>query len=260
MEPGTQPDRQPEPEPDRWDGSSLRRTASITALAAIVHAVLFLISVALMMTVPGQQATDAQIIDFYRSPDTRRVTLVGLYLMPFAGIAFLWFIVSMRFWIRSVVRSGRDELLSEVQLVSGVVFLALFMTSAAAMSATAAAVEFAESPIDPIEARILPGYGATLLIVLAMRIGAIFIFSSTTIARGSPLIPRWFVVVGYLVGLFLLLSLSLSPVLVIVFPIWVLVFGLLMLQRARRIPADVQVVTRTGPKAVLVGRLPADEP
>jgi hypothetical protein len=53
------------------------------------------------------------------------VVLVGLYLMPFAGIAFLWFIVALRMWITHSA-SRENVLLSNIQLVSGIVFIALF--------------------------------------------------------------------------------------------------------------------------------------
>ena len=54
---------------------------------------------------------------------------VGLYLMPFAAIAFVWFIIALRMW---VVSHGRPEhaLFSNVQLVSGIVFIALGATAA----------------------------------------------------------------------------------------------------------------------------------
>jgi len=220
---------------------SLRRAATLTALAGITHAVLFLVSIALLSTVPGPHATDEEVIAFYNSPETRRVLVVGLYLMPFAGIAFLWFIVSMRLWIRSAVVHSRNELFSEVQLVSGIVFLALFLTAAAATSSTAAAVEFTDEPVTGIDARILPNFGSTLLLVLAMRMAAIFVISSTNLARSSPFIPRWFVIAGYVLGLFLLLSISLSTVLVLAFPTWIIVLCVLLLQRARHIPQEVPI-------------------
>lgn len=222
-------------------GGSLRRAATLTALAGIVHAVLFLISIALLSTVPGPHSTDEEVIAFYSSPETRRVLVVGLYLMPFAGIAFLWFIVSMRLWFRSAAVRARSELFAEVQLVSGIVFLALFLTAAAAVSSTAAAVEFTDEPVTGIDARILPNFGSTLLLVLAMRMAAIFVISSTNLARSSPFIPRWFVIAGYVLGLFLLLSVSLSPVLVLAFPAWIIVLCLLLLERARHIPHEVPI-------------------
>jgi hypothetical protein len=222
-------------------GGSLRRAATLTALAGIIHAVLFLVSLALLSTVPGPTATDEEVIAFYNSPETRRVLVVGLYLMPFAGIAFLWFIVSMRLWFRSAAVRARSELFAEVQLVSGIVFLALFLVAAAATSSTAAAVEFTDEPVTGIDARILPNFGSTLLLVLAMRMAAIFVISSTSLARSSPFIPRWFVIAGYLLGLFLLLSVSLSTLLVLAFPAWIIVFCLLLLERARHIPHGVPI-------------------
>ena len=107
---------------------SLRRAATLTALAGITHAVLFLLAFALLATVPGQHATDAEILAYYDSPDRRRILVVGLYLMPFAAIAFLWFIVTLRLWVRAaVVETRRDELAAEMQLVSGVIYLGLFL-------------------------------------------------------------------------------------------------------------------------------------
>jgi hypothetical protein len=85
----------------------------------------------------------------------------------------------------------------------------------------------------------MPTFGRTMLLVLAMRMAAIFVFSTTTIARGSGVLPRWFIVAGYVVGVFLLLSVTLSPILIVVFPAWVIVLCVLLIQRARQIPGDL---------------------
>ncbi len=53
--------------------------------------------------------------------------------------------------------------------------------------------------------------------------------------------PRWFILSGFAVGLFLLLSASLSPFLILVFPIWVLVLSVLLLLRARSLPKQMAV-------------------
>jgi hypothetical protein len=42
------------------------------------------------------------------------VLLVGLYLMRFAGIAFIWFVVALRMWIERTARPT-DILLPNVQ-------------------------------------------------------------------------------------------------------------------------------------------------
>jgi hypothetical protein len=49
-------------------------------------------------------------------------------------------------------------------------------------------------------------------------------------------LPAWFIWLGYVVGAFLLLAATLSAVLVLVFPMWVLTLCVLLLVRARHIP------------------------
>jgi hypothetical protein len=221
---------------------SLRQAAILTASLGIAHAVLFLLAALILASAPGSAASDAEYVEFYSSPDSRRVIVAAMYIMPFAGIAFLWFIVALRQWIKLGSRR-MNELFSNVQLVSGVVFIALFLAAAAAESTTAAAVEFQSAPVDPASARLMPTFGRTMLLVLAMRMAAIFVFSTTTIARSSGVLPRWFIYAGYTVGLFLLLSVTLSPLLIVVFPVWVIVLCLLLIQRARLIPSDLTLGT-----------------
>jgi hypothetical protein len=66
---------------------------------------------------------------------SRRFVLVGLYLMPFAGIAFVWFIVALRMWEEGSSHR-RSVLQSNLQLISGIVYVALFFVAAAASSAS----------------------------------------------------------------------------------------------------------------------------
>lgn len=223
---------------------SLRNAGFLTAGVGAAHAILFLLSFYLLTDVPRATASDAEIIRYYGSDDSRRLVLVGLYVMPFAGIAFIWFAVALRMWISGSARRI-NVLLSNVQLVSGVLFVALFFSGAAAIAVTATAVEFSHAEIDPILAREFPQYGASLLIVFGMRMAAMFVFATANIGRHAKILPRWFVILSFLVGAFLLLSATLSRLLVLVFPIWVLLLSVILFDRARRIPADA-VVPQTG--------------
>jgi hypothetical protein len=216
---------------------SLRRAAYLTIAVGATHAVLFLLSFWLLSTTPNATAPATQLIAFYRSDAHRRVILVGLYLMPFAGIAFIWFIVALRMWITGRVRR-ENILLSNVQLVSGILYVAFVCASAGALSATAADVEFSDAPIDPMIIRLLPSFGHTIIYVFAMRMAAMFVFTTSTIGRTGGVLPRWFVWMGYAVGLFLLLSATFSPVLVVVFPLWLLALCALLLRWAFTLPAD----------------------
>jgi hypothetical protein len=69
-----------------------------------------------------------------------------------------------------------------------------------------------------------------------MRLAAMFVFTTSNITRRHGLLPRWFALVGFAVGLFLLLSASLNPLLIVVFPAWVLVLSVLLLLRVKQMP------------------------
>jgi len=79
----------------------------------------------------------------------------------------------------------------------------------------------------------------TLMNVYAMRMAAVFIISTTTLAVRLRLIPRWLAVVGYLAAAALLLTVGVIPWLELVFPAWVFVFSVYILvvtMRARATP------------------------
>jgi hypothetical protein len=216
---------------------SPRHAALLTVGVGVGHAVLFLLSYWLLSSTPGARASDEELVAFYGSERRRQMVLVGLYVMPFAGIAFLWFSVALRVWIRaSSLRES--ELLSSMQFVSGILYVGLFFAAAAASSVTAVSLEISGSPVDPVVARQFPLFGATLLLRFAMRMAAVFVFTTSSIGRTARVLPRWFTHVGQLVGLFLLLSATSSRALVLVFPLWLLALCTLLLGRAWRLPKD----------------------
>ena len=218
-------------------GRSLRQAAYLTVGLGFAHALLYILSYYLLQQTPGGNASDAEILEFYSSGGDRRLILVGLYVMPFAGIAFVWFTVALRMWI-SVSTTRLNALYSNVQLVSGIIFVGLLFTAGAASAATAASMEFSTGQVDPMMARQLPQLSSTILIVFAMRMAAMFVFTTSSIGRSAGILPRWYVMAGYAVGLFLLLSASLSKVLALVFPLWVLGLCVILIVRARSIPGD----------------------
>jgi hypothetical protein len=226
-----------ETDPEQEHGRSLRRAAKLTAGAGAAHALLLLLAYLILASVPGADATDEEILAHYGSV-SRRVTLVGLYMVPFAGIAFLWFISALRMWTSGMTRR-ENVLLANMQLVSGILYIALFFAGAAASSVLAASVEFASGPIDPVVARQFPQYGNALIFVFAIRMAAVFVFTTSNIGLTTRVLPRSFVYSGYAVGLFMLLSATFSPALVLLFPFWMLALSVILLMRAREIPGDV---------------------
>ena len=134
---------------------------------------------------PGVAASDEELIAFYQDPDQRRIAVAaGLYLIPFAGIAFIWFFVALRMWI-SASAPRSNVMLSNVQLVSGIIYTTLILAAGGAMSVPAVTVDLSKEAFDPLLARQLPQYGASLLLVFAMRMAAMFVLTTTNLGRLS---------------------------------------------------------------------------
>jgi hypothetical protein len=233
-------------------GRRVRTAATITAAVGAVHAILFLVSWWLLSGAPKPDATSDEIVDFYSSASSRRVMLVGLYLLPFAGIAFVWFLVALRMWIEAS-SERRSILQSNLQLVAGILYIALFFVAGASSSVLAASIEFADGEVDPVAAREFPVFGNTVFFVFAFRMAAMFVFTTSSIGRRSGVLPRWFSWCGYAVATFLLLSASLEWWFVVVFPIWLLVLSALLLRAARWIDPEVRLPAARGERLFVPG-------
>ena len=155
---------------------------------------------------------------------------VSATMMPFAGIAFLWFM--------AVVRDGlgryEDKFFSTVFVGSGLLFLAMMFVA----SGVGAGLERSDAAAHPDVAT----FGQMVLLTIsktyALRMAAVFMISLATIWLKTGLMPRWLVGVTYLVAVGLLLASDISMWLTLAFPIWVLVVSVLLLVRAGVIDLD----------------------
>lgn len=154
---------------------------------------------------------------------------IASVLMPFAGITFLWFI--------GVIRDGfgryEDKFFASVFIGSGLLFLAMMFVS----SAVGAGLVATRAGLPDVTVRDeLAVFGQAMLESLAttygLRMAAVFMISLATIWLRTGLMPRWLVVVTYLVALSLLITGGGTLWVVLAFPIWVLVVSLLLLVRA----------------------------
>jgi cytochrome c biogenesis protein CcdA len=139
-------------------GRSLRHAVCLTAGVSIVHVLLFLLAFLYSTVLPSPDASDTEVLAFYNGDSQRRIALLGAYLVPFAGIAFVWSTVAPRVWISGNVRR-KDVLFSNIQLVSGILFIAVLLVRAAASGVLAVGVEFTRGSIDPVVSRQFPRFG-----------------------------------------------------------------------------------------------------
>jgi hypothetical protein len=73
----------------------------------------------------------------------------------------------------------------------------------------------------------------TLLSVFAPRIATLVMFSTAALARKTGALPRWLVLVTYIVGVAEFVNFTISRPTVYVFPAWIAVVSVVMLIRLR---------------------------
>jgi hypothetical protein len=187
-------------------------------VAGLLFAGLFTTALVLVRSQSDQQAASAAVV------------VGGLYLAPFAGVMFLWFVAV----IRDQIGEREDRFFATVFFGSGLLFVALLFVTAAIVSTPATLVEFldGELPADA-EVALLRALGYTVLFAFATRAAAVFMIATATIGTRSGVFPRWFALVGYLVGIILLVAVSFYDWFILVLPAWVAVVSLFILRRER---------------------------
>ena len=118
-------------------------TQRAAGIAGLVFSALFTISILLSRAHPARGSSAQKVEDFYLHQNSGRVALVGLYLAPFAGIPFLWFIAA----IRSHLGEREDRFYATVFVGSGLLFVAMLFAASAAFGALVAAVKFRDQPV-----------------------------------------------------------------------------------------------------------------
>ncbi len=194
------------------------RTPRAAAVAGIVFSVLLIaVLVLLRISVPGNPAVPGS----WLSDSARRTAVtVALNLVPFAGIAFLWFIGV----IRDRIGDREDKFFGTVFLGSGLLFVAMLFVAAAVAGGILAGASAARASGHPGAGTLALGRNVTglLLNVYAMRMAAVFCLSTVTIARRTRIVSRWLVVAGLVTALVLLIGTGISGWVELLFPAWIL--------------------------------------
>ena len=195
------------------------RTRRSAAVAGLVFALLLIIAMVMQRLALADDSLESMRTD----AASRRLIRWSLHLVPFAGIAFLWFIGVVRDQLGDV----EDRLFSTVFLGSGLLFLAMLFAGAAASTSV---LELATRPTPNVE---VWAFGRdstqTLVSVYAMRMAAVFTLSVSTVGLRTRAIPRWVAFLGYGVALVLLVAAGEHRWSQLIFPLWVLVLSLVIL-------------------------------
>ncbi|CAM3688545.1 hypothetical protein OCAE111667_22110 [Occultella aeris] len=205
-------------------------------LAGLLFAVLFIVGFVILDQIPDSATTD-ELTAYYQGASGSAVIVAGFYLVPFSGLAFLWFIAAARHRLRSLARR-EDPLLDTVQITAGVLFVAMIFVAAAAAVTGVSAVRLTPSDatadlVTLEQASTMTNYAQMLLMTYAFRTAGVFILASTTRGLRAKLFPRWFAVLSYLAVAVLLLSLTSVRAVVLVVPLWVAAAaGVILFRRA----------------------------
>ena len=213
--------------PGRLVGARSLRAAG---LAGIIFATLFTASLLLLL---GRQPANASVAALAAwATENEQRWFVGLQMIPFAGIAFLWFLAT----IRNRIGRREDQFLATVFIGSGLLFVAMMFVGGAAAAAPVTLKALSGSAIDTDAATIGRGIAYALYFVYGIKMAAVFILVSSTIGIRSGALPRWFCLLGYVTALALLVVVFVSETIVLVFPVWVTVASLLLI--VERDPLD----------------------
>jgi hypothetical protein len=206
------------------------KTPRAASIAGILFAVLYGASLILIrLSIPADPATDTAA---WLESNARTITL-ALNLVPYAGIAFLWFIGV----IRDRLGDLEDRFFATVFLGSGLLFLALIFAGAAMAGGLLSSYAIESSAL--VESGVF-SYGRSVMYhvinVYAIRMAGVFMISLGTICPRTGLMHRGWALVTYALSLVLLLSIGFSLWVTLIFPGWVLavsVYFLILILRGQ---------------------------
>jgi hypothetical protein len=218
---------------------SALKTPRAAALAGIVFSVLLIASLALLrLSVPANAAV---VGGWLTDSGKRTAVAIGLNLIPFAGIAFLWFIGV----VRDRIGAHEDRFFATVFLGSGLLFVGMLFVAAAVAGGLISGISSSGSPGSGTLAL---GRNVTsiLLNVYSMRMAAVFTLTTVTIARRTKIVSRWLTVAGIVTALVLLVGVGISPWVELLFPVWILAVSIDILASS---PRALSSATETPPRS-----------
>ena len=206
------------------------KTPRAAALAGILFTVLFSSSFVLIrLSIPANPVDSGTWLK-----DNAGTVTLALSLLPFAGIAFLWFMGVVR------DRMGylEDQFFSTVFFGSGLLFLAMTFVSAALAGGVLATYALESSKlIDSGVYTLVRTVMYRITNVYAVKMAGVFMISLGTIWVRTRLMPRWLAFLTYVLALGLLLSIGSNLWVVLIFPAWVCAVSVYILMTNPRSPS-----------------------
>lgn len=190
------------------------RTPNAAAVAGIVFSVLVFAAFWLIRTsVPA----DPQEPGAWLRTNSDKVAL-AMNLIPFAGIAFLWFIGVLRDRLGQM----EDRFFATVFLGSGLLFLGtLFVTSAFVGGILIAFTVKPDELIGSPTFHFARAVAYAMMNIYVIKMAVVFMITTSTLAIYTGIAPRWLAIFGYALAVLLLFGSYFVSWSFVVLPMWV---------------------------------------
>lgn len=196
----------------------------VVAISGLIFASLYIAS--LVFTRLAVPADPMEPGTWITDPVLKGWVRFSLKLIPFTGIAFLWFMAVLR----NRVGGLEDRFFATVFLGSGLLFVAMLFVAAAISQGlldtfvTKGSLEFQRETyaVGRVTAH-------ALMNTFAVKMAAVFIIVTSSIGLRTAIFPRWMAFLGYAMALVMLLTITEFAWIALVFPSWVFLLSVYFL-------------------------------
>lgn len=114
------------------------------------------------------------------------------------------------------------------------------LVGAAALASAAITVDLADGRVpDASVLTAFNGFGTTLLLVVLLRVQAVFVATTSTLALRTSAVNRWLSYLGYGIALAIFVMPMVSEPVGLAFPVWVGILSIaLLVRRTNILPSD----------------------
>lgn len=201
------------------------RAPKAAAIAGIIFAILIFISIVLLLTSLPENLRDNATWLVAKKNNL----LLAFNLIPFAGIAFIWFMGV----VRDHLGENEDQFFATVFFGSGLLFLATLFVAAAS---TGTIILLSETQSERLIVSSVYDLGWTfsryLMFVYAIRMAGVFMISTSSLFIRTRVIPRWMALLGFLLAVIMIFRISQIDRLgwaFLFFPLWILLVSVYIL-------------------------------
>ncbi len=196
------------------------RSIEAAAIAGVAFGLLSFIGLWMLSTFPSLSLSDEELTAWFDDGGNQAQLITGLNLVSLSAVMFLWFIAV----IRKRLGDREDQFFATVFFGSAIAYTMVLLAGGVALASPAVAMTLLDaSSVSPATASLAGGAGAAFLLVVAPRMQAVVVFSTSTVILRSGLFPRWLAFVGYAFGLVLFVVPLLIKPIGVAFPLWVIV-------------------------------------